>query len=110
MQSAIYRIFGSIPGPLLFGAVVDAACVEWEYNCGVRGNCWIYDNNKLSRNAILLCLPFAVLSAIFLLMALITYPANKRIEDVVIDEKKINGDECVIENGSSIPVETPTVY
>ena len=74
LLSAIARLFGSIPGPLLFGGVIDIACVEWEYNCGIRGNCWIYDNDKLSSNAIALCLPFACISAILLFIAMITYP------------------------------------
>ncbi len=86
LQSAIYRVFGSIPGPLLFGVVVDAACVEWEYNCGIRGNCWIYDNNLLSRNAILLCIPFAIIGVVFFLIAFVTYPAKKSIDNA--DETK----------------------
>ncbi len=74
LQSAIFRVFGSIPGPLLFGVVIDLACVEWENNCGVRGNCWIYDNDRLSLNAILLCLPFGIVSATLFFFAMITYP------------------------------------
>ena len=74
LQSAIARLFGSIPGPLLFGAIIDLGCVEWEYNCGIRGNCWIYDNDKLSTNAIALCLPFACVSTLLLFIAMITYP------------------------------------
>ncbi len=87
LQSAIYRVFGSIPGPLLFGAVVDLACVEWEDNCGVRGNCLIYDNSKLSLHGILLCLPFALLSVILFLLAMLTYP-KKAID-------KVNDDDVV---------------
>ncbi len=35
-----------IPGPLIYGAVTDAACLIWEEWCGQRGNCWVYDSNK----------------------------------------------------------------
>ena len=35
-----------IPGPLIYGAVTDAACLIWEEKCGQRGNCWVYDSNK----------------------------------------------------------------
>ena len=77
LQSAIYRLFGSIPGPLLFGAIIDLACVEWDYNCGVRGNCWIYDNDKLSLNSSVLFLPFVIVSAVLLFVGFLTYPTTK---------------------------------
>ena len=32
-SATIFRVFGSISGLLLFGAVIDLACVEWEYYC-----------------------------------------------------------------------------
>lgn len=86
LQSAIYRTVGSIPGPLLFGAMVDLSCVDWDYNCDVRGNCWIYDNDKLSFNAIMLCLPFVILSAILMFVGLLTYPKKKKtkLEQVTV--------------------------
>lgn len=42
----IFGTFGSIPYPLIFGAVADAACTIWEEGCGGRGSCWAYDSDK----------------------------------------------------------------
>jgi hypothetical protein len=42
----VFGIFGSIPYPLIFGAIADSACLIWEESCGSRGNCWLYDSEK----------------------------------------------------------------
>jgi len=41
------RILGTLPAPLLFGAIIDSYCTVWRYTDGVRGNCWIYDVDGL---------------------------------------------------------------
>lgn len=38
-------LFGNVPCPIVYGAVVDSACLVWEYACGERGACWLYDSN-----------------------------------------------------------------
>ncbi len=84
LQSAVVRTIGSIPGGLLFGVIIDQACVEWEYNCGIRGNCWIYDNDKLSLYGVVTCLPFGLLSALLLFLSFVVYP--KKIDSQTLVE------------------------
>lgn len=39
---------GFIPGPIIYGAVVDNTCLLWATTpCGKRGNCWLYDLDSL---------------------------------------------------------------
>ncbi|XP_058797997.1 solute carrier organic anion transporter family member 74D [Phymastichus coffea] len=38
-------LFGNVPCPIVYGAVVDSACLVWEYACGEKGACWLYDSN-----------------------------------------------------------------
>ncbi|XP_014208402.1 solute carrier organic anion transporter family member 3A1-like [Copidosoma floridanum] len=38
-------LFGNVPCPVVYGAVVDSACLVWEWSCGERGACWLYDSN-----------------------------------------------------------------
>nr|CAD7200701.1 unnamed protein product [Timema douglasi] len=38
-------LFGNVPCPIVYGAVVDSACLVWETTCGERGACWLYDAN-----------------------------------------------------------------
>ena len=48
LQWVILRIFGSIPGPIVLGKLMDMACLVWqEDDCDEVGSCWIYDNSLL---------------------------------------------------------------
>lgn len=38
-------LFGNVPCPIVYGAVVDSACLVWEYACGEQGACWLYDSD-----------------------------------------------------------------
>nr|CAD7398590.1 unnamed protein product [Timema poppensis] len=42
-------LFAFIPGPIIFGALVDITCLVWNSSCGKKGNCWLYhkDNFRL---------------------------------------------------------------
>ncbi|XP_048449728.1 solute carrier organic anion transporter family member 4C1-like [Rhincodon typus] len=49
IQWLFVRILGTIPGPILFGTVIDMSCILWNKNeCGVKGACWTYDNPKMA--------------------------------------------------------------
>ncbi|XP_067009126.1 solute carrier organic anion transporter family member 74D [Anabrus simplex] len=55
-------LFGNVPCPIVYGAVVDSACLVWETAaCGERGACWLYDADVFRKffhgttAAILLC-------------------------------------------------------
>ncbi|GCC30041.1 solute carrier organic anion transporter family member 4C1-like [Chiloscyllium punctatum] len=49
IQWLFVRILGTIPGPILFGTVIDLSCVLWNMDaCGVKGACWTYDNPKMA--------------------------------------------------------------
>ncbi|XP_054713238.1 solute carrier organic anion transporter family member 74D-like [Uloborus diversus] len=39
-------LFGNVPCPIIYGAVVDSACLFWEDNCGTPGACRLYDPSK----------------------------------------------------------------
>uniref|UniRef100_A0A1B6HKW4 Solute carrier organic anion transporter family member n=1 Tax=Homalodisca liturata TaxID=320908 RepID=A0A1B6HKW4_9HEMI len=51
-------LFAFIPGPILFGAMIDSTCLVWDETCGRRGNCWLYnkDNLRLILNVTAACL------------------------------------------------------
>ena len=48
LQSTFIRGIGTIPGPLIVGALFDASCMHWQDTCGDRGNCWVYNKEDLS--------------------------------------------------------------
>ncbi|XP_059481796.1 solute carrier organic anion transporter family member 74D-like isoform X2 [Neocloeon triangulifer] len=40
-------VFAFIPGPIVFGYLIDLSCLVWGQTCGKPGNCWIYDVQRL---------------------------------------------------------------
>lgn len=42
-----HSLFVSIPYPIIYGKIFDYSCLVWSYECGKRGNCWLYDTEKL---------------------------------------------------------------
>jgi len=45
------RILGTIPAPMVFGALIDDTCILWNETCDGRGACFVYDNYYMSRLA-----------------------------------------------------------
>uniref|UniRef100_T1J9S9 Solute carrier organic anion transporter family member n=1 Tax=Strigamia maritima TaxID=126957 RepID=T1J9S9_STRMM len=47
IQFVIFRLFGYIPSPIMFGNVIDATCLLWTSNCNNKvGFCLVYDIEK----------------------------------------------------------------
>ncbi|XP_038048986.1 solute carrier organic anion transporter family member 4A1-like [Patiria miniata] len=45
LQFVILRLFGFIPSPIYYGAVIDSTCILWQKECGDDGACLQYDNS-----------------------------------------------------------------
>mmetsp|Transcript_8492 Transcript_8492/g.24570 ORF Transcript_8492/g.24570 Transcript_8492/m.24570 type:complete len:651 (-) Transcript_8492:319-2271(-) len=43
MQAGIIRLFGSVPGPIIMGALLDTVCLQRKEVCDVAGSCEVYD-------------------------------------------------------------------
>ena len=77
VQSVFFRLFGAIPGPIAFGAVIDSGCVYWQYECNRRGNCWVYDNHLLGFRAFSIAVSGLVVTVVFYVLSWIFYPPVK---------------------------------
>lgn len=44
---ALVRLLAAVPSPIFFGYIIDNACIAWGKTCTKRGNCWLYDSEKL---------------------------------------------------------------
>ncbi|XP_077520031.1 solute carrier organic anion transporter family member 4A1-like [Amblyomma americanum] len=45
------RLLGTIPGPILFGHLIDRSCVLWQGTCsGGSGACAVYENSAMGMN------------------------------------------------------------
>ena len=55
LQWVFIRLFGAIPGPMVYGKISDMACFHWNTNCGVTGNCNYYLSKTLSNYMFVTC-------------------------------------------------------
>ncbi len=94
----MFRVFGSIPGPLIFGAIIDSGCVYSQEECGRIANCWVYDNNLLRVRAYIFFTLGIVACLVCTLLSWVFYPpvgfklappdgTEDKCEDSPVDEK-----------------------
>lgn len=46
----LISLLALIPGPILYGWIIDSTCLVWNYKCGKLGNCQIYDKRAFRLN------------------------------------------------------------
>jgi sodium-independent organic anion transporter len=42
LSLVLVSLLAFIPGPIIYGAIIDATCLVWNQTCGQKGNCWLY--------------------------------------------------------------------
>ena len=77
---------GSIPGPILFGKLIDITCELWQTTCDEQGSCFFYDNQQMSQNLLAVSLVGKFLSALFFFCALILYKMPQSEEEGALSE------------------------
>lgn len=75
------RLFGTIPGPIIYGAAIDSTCGIWGRSCGIQTSCWVYNTSKMGHYLAILGFAFAGLSILFYFLAYKLYkpPREKDI-------------------------------
>ncbi|XP_077990423.1 solute carrier organic anion transporter family member 4C1-like [Glandiceps talaboti] len=113
MSAVFNKLFGSVPGPVLFGVIIDTSCLYWQTTCDTRGSCWIYDNKQFGLKFFAVGELFMFLVVIFFVLAHIFYkpPPDESVdsggEEVTIQQtmsrdqlntvmKGTNSDVCLI--------------
>lgn len=76
------RILGTIPAPMVFGALIDDTCILWNETYEGRGACLVYDNLYMSRYMLALAFIGKAASLLFFFLAWWTYipPGSKRTD------------------------------
>ncbi|WKX99988.1 hypothetical protein Q1695_014678 [Nippostrongylus brasiliensis] len=67
------RLLGFIPGGILFGMMIDIACLDWEVSCGHRQSCRVYDPLKLSWTITAVAIVCKLLSILATVLGYMTY-------------------------------------
>ncbi|XP_063806979.1 solute carrier organic anion transporter family member 2B1 [Pseudophryne corroboree] len=52
IQFMLLRILAWLPGPVIFGSMIDSTCIRWGKKCGSKASCQYYDNNLLRQRYI----------------------------------------------------------
>ena len=74
LQWIIVRCLGFIPGPIIFGAVIDKACLFWKESCDDEtGACYYYDNANLSNYFLGLSLGCKTIALVFYVLSWMLY-------------------------------------
>ena len=105
VQSVLFRVFGSIPGPILFGVIIDSGCVHPQYECGRVANCWVYDNYILSTRAYVFCLLGVATCVVAAFLSWVFYPPTgcKRVPPDEDRESKLADNNVEDHVGSQNP-------
>lgn len=56
-------LFAMLPGPMVYGAIIDSTCILWQEECGDTTNCLLYDTVSL-RKALMLTTAFIMLGGV----------------------------------------------
>lgn len=76
-----------IPGPIIYGIVIDATCTVWNNQCGVRGNCQLYDQAKFRYYVNLLSL---ALTSVGMVLDLAVWHYSKNLK--LYDDEEVDND------------------
>ncbi|ENN80246.1 hypothetical protein YQE_03241, partial [Dendroctonus ponderosae] len=93
MQFVIFRLFGYIPAPILFGNLIDSTCLLWKSTCGSKGGrCLLYDIEQFRYRYVGLCAGIKILAlGIFLTDWWLVRRRKMIDEDKVISANEIVG-------------------
>ncbi|XP_067645315.1 solute carrier organic anion transporter family member 74D isoform X2 [Eurosta solidaginis] len=87
IQSAI-GLFGNVPCPIIYGAVVDSACLIWKTVCGKPGACSLYDADTFRHYFLGITAGIMFLAFI---MDLVVWSKAHRIDITPEDNNETNG-------------------
>ena len=63
-------MLGSVPGPILFGFVLDKSCLLWDRHCDqTAGSCLYYDIHRMALNILAVCAACKLANIVFGLLA-----------------------------------------
>lgn len=83
MQFVIFRLFGYIPAPILFGNLIDSTCLLWKSTCGEKGGrCLLYDIEQFRYKYVGLCAGIKILALALFLIDWWLVRRRKHMEDM----------------------------
>lgn len=90
-----HSLFVSIPYPIIYGKIFDYSCLVWSSECGSRGNCWLYDTEKLRYIYHGVTISLIALGSVFDLIMIFLSPRLGNLYDDDDDGKKSLRDRII---------------
>ena len=84
LQTILMRGLGTVPGPVIFGYVMDSTCLLWRHEdeCGhAVGSCLIYDNAAMSLSVLGIVVAWRAIAVIVMAGALYFSKRSSVIEE-----------------------------
>ncbi|XP_069749158.1 solute carrier organic anion transporter family member 2A1-like [Narcine bancroftii] len=87
IQSVLLQVLGWLPGPILFGVMIDSTCIQWEHKCGRITSCQYYDNDLFRKRFIGFQIIFLVVTFVcFLIVYYIMAKHAPKTADTTVKE------------------------
>jgi len=103
ISTTVLRIFGTIPGPIMYGALIDRSCLLWSSPCDGPGSCLVYDNWWMSRYLLLATLCWKFASLVFYNLAWIFYKPPEGSEEYPVAKLDGEGRTAIERNNAVAP-------
>jgi hypothetical protein len=78
LKQFFMNALGTIPGPILFGSVIDMTCTYWHMDQNNQRVCKIYDNKGFAFNFGLLGVGFKTACLLLVILSLFLTSRNKK--------------------------------
>ena len=101
---AIQFLPGTVPAPLIFGAIFDASCSLWQDTCGERGSCYFYDKQQLALGMFCVCIGYKGCALVFMILAWVFYkpPKTEVIDEIDVNNDDVKDNETKVKDGDVI--------
>ncbi len=101
---------GFTPGPLIFGTILDKACILWQDSCGQQGSCLYYSGHKTSQYLFwtLMCSRVAVLALLSLGLLLYKPPPGLNLLHTDVNYQSLNENNISISEKDTNSAYTPS--
>lgn len=99
------RLLGFIPGGVLFGMMIDTACLKWKEECGKQQSCLVYDPYRLSWTIMAVAIVCKLVSILGTILGYMTYRPNDLDNNISVQTTDSRGPLSLTVNDDRPPDE-----
>ncbi|XP_068436523.1 solute carrier organic anion transporter family member 2B1 [Clinocottus analis] len=81
VQYMLFRVLAFMPGPVLYGSVIDTTCILWGEKCGKRTSCQYYDLDRFRQRFLGLQVVFVCGGLLCFLLTIVVLRRRARLQE-----------------------------